>query len=66
VLWVFLSDIPVLESNFASGREGSETRPLYINYKRIINELTDDSKVIKIIISGETEAGSAGEQPAQG
>jgi hypothetical protein len=35
--------------------------PLYINYKGTINKLTDDSKVIKIIISGETEAGSAGE-----
>jgi hypothetical protein len=35
--------------------------PLYINYKGTNNKLTDDSKVIKIIISGETEAGSAGE-----
>jgi hypothetical protein len=40
--------------------------PLYINYKGTINKLTDDSRSIKLTISGETEAGSAGEQPAQG
>ena len=45
---------------------GFEPAALYINYKGTINKLTDDSKVIKIIISGETEAGSAGEQPAEG
>jgi hypothetical protein len=56
--------IEVLESNFVSMMGGSETRPLYINYKGTINKLTDDTRSIKIIISGETEAGSAGEQPA--
>jgi hypothetical protein len=65
-LWAEASPafILFLESNFASMMGGSKTRPLYINYKGTINKLTDDTRSIKIIISGETEAGSAGEQPA--
>ena len=45
---------------------GGHGPPLYINYKGPINKLTDDLKSIKLTISGETEAGSAGEQPAEG